>query len=249
MNALEIALLTKIGYENGWETVLNASEFVRLGSARHAQEVEILPASSGWNLQFRDVLLQQEVLRHLNLNSGEPFHAENLDEVGVILLHAAELAMALPSQPLSDYVAQLKKMGEADSISQTEVEKLARQRVGQDLFRKGLMRYWQGRCSVTGIDLPDVLRASHAKPWLDCQSDNERLDIFNGFLLVANLDALFDRGLISFDEQGHCLKSNVLEPGTATRLGLDANTRLRWVANEHQPYLEWHRRHVFVETL
>lgn len=44
--------------------------------------------------------------------------------------------------------------------------------------------------------------ASHAKPWAECANDAERLDVFNGFLLVANLNALFDRFLISFDDTG-----------------------------------------------
>ena len=38
--------------------------------------------------------------------------------------------------------------------------------------------------------LPEVLRASHAKPWAECANDAERLDVFNGFLLVANLDGV-----------------------------------------------------------
>ena len=55
---------------------------------------------------------------------------------------------------------------------------------------------------MTGIDVTEVLRASHAKPWSMCITDEERLDVFNGFLLSANLDALFDKCLITFDDQG-----------------------------------------------
>lgn len=84
----------------------------------------------------------------------------------------------------------------------TEVERMVRQRVGQNKFRDAMLDYWGGACAVTGVALPEVLRASHAKPWAECATDAERLDVFNGFLLSANLDALFDRFLISFDEQG-----------------------------------------------
>lgn len=49
--------------------------------------------------------------------------------------------------------------------------------------------------------MPQVLRASHAKPWRHC-SDSERLDPDNGLPLVATLDALFDAGLITFDAGG-----------------------------------------------
>src|SRR5687768_5164868 len=53
------------------------------------------------------------------------------------------------------------------AISETEVEAVVRQRVGQDLFREMLMEYWDSRCAVTGLAVPELLRASHAKPWKD----------------------------------------------------------------------------------
>jgi hypothetical protein len=85
------------------------------------------------------------------------------------------------------------------------------QRVGQNKFREAMLDYWGGACAVTGVAIPQVLRASHAKPWSECASDAGRLDVFNGFLLSANLDALFDRYLISFDEQGEL----IIAPDTA----------------------------------
>ena len=46
---------------------------------------------------------------------------------------------------------------------------------------------------MTGLALPQALRASHAKPWGGGDSDAERLDVLNGLVLAAQLDALFDR--------------------------------------------------------
>ncbi|QDV39293.1 HNH endonuclease [Tautonia plasticadhaerens] len=64
----------------------------------------------------------------------------------------------------------------------TERRALVLSRVGQGQFRDSLMSVWGGRCAVTGLDLPVLLRASHIKPWRD--SDNrERLDAYNGLLL------------------------------------------------------------------
>jgi hypothetical protein len=60
-----------------------------------------------------------------------------------------------------------------------------RQRVGQEVFRAALIDYWGGACAVTGLALPEVLRASHSQPWADCTTDEERLDVFNGFLLAG----------------------------------------------------------------
>ena len=89
--------------------------------------------------------------------------------------------------------------------------------------------------------MPDVLRASHSKPWSECQSDFERLDVFNGFLLCANLDALFDRFLVTFDEQGGLLISNMLSAADRAALGLNTQMKLRWIALQHEKYLSYHR--------
>lgn len=53
-------------------------------------------------------------------------------------------------------------------------------------------------------------KQGHAKPWKDCTNDAELLNIFNGFLLTANLDALFDKGYISFTDEGLIMVSSVL---------------------------------------
>lgn len=67
------------------------------------------------------------------------------------------------------------------------------------------------------------------------------LDAFNGFLLVANLNALFDRFLISFDDAGHLLISPRLSQSDLHGLGIYPSMTLRWLAREHHPYLRWHR--------
>ncbi len=85
---------------------------------------------------------------------------------------------------------------------------------------------------------------SHAKPWTDCASDSERLDVFNSFLLNANLDALFDRFLISFEDSGEMLVSPTISIFYRTLLGLNILLRLRWLAEGHIPNLKYHREHL-----
>ena len=118
---------------------------------------------------------------------------------------------------------------------------MVRQRVGQNKFRDAMMDYWGGACAVTGVAIPEVLRASHAKPWAECVTDAERLDVFNGFLLSANLDALFDRFLISFDDQGVLVIAPALAGIDLQPLGISSGMKLRWVNALHRPYLELHR--------
>jgi predicted restriction endonuclease len=118
-------------------------------------------------------------------------------------------------------------------------------RIGQDLYRGNLDTYWKGCCAVSGLSVRQALRASHAKPWALCSTDAERLSVFNGFLLSANLDALFDKGLISFDDAGRAMVSKEVEPTQWKVLGLDSSTQLRWIADRHKPFLDWHRKNLF----
>jgi predicted restriction endonuclease len=68
------------------------------------------------------------------------------------------------------------------------------------------MDYWGGRCAMTGIADPALPRASHIVPWFEC-SDEQRLDVHNGLLLSALWDAAFDKGLVSFADDGTPLAS------------------------------------------
>lgn len=103
------------------------------------------------------------------------------------------------------------------------------------------MDYWGGACAVTGLAIPELLRASHAKPWAECASDADRLNVFNGFLLAAHLDALFDRHLISFGNTGTILYSPSVTHDARKALGLSENPALRRISPGHVPFLETHR--------
>jgi hypothetical protein len=143
------------------------------------------------------------------------------------------LAISLPDAPLRDFERRV-----ADLPRTTEVERLVVQRIGQDIFRDRLMDYWQGRCPLTGISDPALLRASHIIPWADCESDAERLDVHNGLLLSALWDAAFDRALVTFNNAG--------EPEFSPTLSDQARAELRWSApipltHEHRRRLIHHR--------
>lgn len=124
-----------------------------------------------------------------------------------------------------------------------ETDRLERRlgRIGQGAFRCGLNRYWDGRCAVTGAALPELLRASHIVAWKDA-TNVERLDPFNGLLLGAHLDALFDKHLIGFEDDGRLKLASRIQPALLAQLGIDANTaRLSRLDPRHQPYLSRHR--------
>ena len=108
-------------------------------------------------------------------------------------------------------------------------------------FRASLLEYWDGRCAVTGVKEQQLLMASHIKPWRDCATDVERLDVFNGLLLAAHLDKAFDAGLISFAGDGAILFSDRFAIEDRHVFGLNASMRLTRVAAGHIRQLSWHR--------
>jgi putative restriction endonuclease len=252
MNVLERALVEKAGREHGWENVLESIEArVVLASARYRGRATVMAASGsdGWVVTFPEGRLVRELSRSLPglANGHGGFDAPDIDALAALLRRAAELSLALPDQAAHTFRERAANALARVADQGTEVERLVRQRVGQDVYREALLDYWGGACAVTGLTLPAVLRASHAKPWADCGSDEERLDVFNGFLLVAHVDALFDRGLITFNAGGHLVIAPRLTAAHRASLHLSEGMRLRWVAPEHLPFLAWHHEHVFTE--
>jgi len=236
--------------EHGWEYVIESSALsIALGSARHPARAKILPGteSNTWEIHIPPGLLLQELKRSFPpLSSQEKYiSVSGFDQLAKVLHRAAELAVSLPNQAAENFITRVKEELAGIKSLTTEVERLVKQRVGQDTFRQALLEYWGGSCAVTGIDLPEILRASHAKPWAECGSDMERLNVYNGLLLNANLDALFDRGLVSFSETGQILIGEQLNDDQRNKLGLDSGLKLRWITEEHQPFLRWHRKNLY----
>lgn len=132
-------------------------------------------------------------------------------------------------------------------LSETEKQQLILARRGQGQFRKNVQRLEQ-RCRVTRVDQPEHLRASHCKPWRDCQSAEERLDGENGLLLTPSIDHLFDRGFISFENNGRLLVSPVAHRASLARMGVPVDEALNVGAfsEGQRQFLEFHRNHVLL---
>jgi len=164
------------------------------------------------------------------------FGATSLSAVQVLIQRAYVFSMTLPDELLHRFQRRAGGMPET-----TEAERLARQRIGQDVFREGLLELAAGQCMITGITVPEVLRASHIKPWAECETDAERLDVHNGLLLAAHLDALFDKHLISVADDGTVLVSARITPADRSRLGLESTSRVRGLTPGHRVFLAGHR--------
>jgi hypothetical protein len=133
--------------------------------------------------------------------------------------------------------------GSYENLQETTRESIIQSRIGQGQFRTSLVEHWKG-CSVTGCNQIELLRASHIKPWRD-SSNSERLDLYNGLLLIPNLDTCFDLGLISFDDEGKILISSTLNTSALSVLGINPNSKLSKIDSRHREYLNYHRKNKF----
>jgi len=122
----------------------------------------------------------------------------------------------------------------------TERKGLVTSRVGQGAYRKGIIHRWEYKCAVTGFDKLDVLIASHIVPWAE-STDPERLDIHNGILLSPTYDALFDRHLISIENNGRIILSDAIDPKAYRKIGVSGDERIVNLSRYNIEYLERHR--------
>ncbi|MEL1245148.1 HNH endonuclease [Flavobacterium sp. DGU11] len=87
--------------------------------------------------------------------------------------------------------------------------RMVKTRVNQSVFRQIVLNNYSNKCAITGIDLPELLFASHILPW--SQHEKERLNPENGICLSALYDRAFDKGYIGFDKDYKVLLSTSLK--------------------------------------
>jgi hypothetical protein len=131
-------------------------------------------------------------------------------------------------------------------------------RRGQGTFRRNV-ELIEAACRMTGIKNPALLIASHIKPWRSCETAAQRLDGMNGLLLTPDADLLFDRGFITFEDDGKVRVSERFDQDDLRRLGLGdpvwrllgfseppATWETQRFASEQRGYLAYHRDNVYV---
>ena len=249
LEAVTITRLEKAATDNGFDLDLgHTDDWLSFGSSQTSMRVWLKAVEE---TRFLAAMSRADVLDGLsglgeasaNRLPGGAAGARSVADIAALhrlLRRAFQLSRTLPDALLQFFEAEA-----ADMPRTTEAERLVVQRVGQDIFRRGLLEYWDGRCAITGLDVPELLRASHIKPWADCDSDAERLDVFNGLLLASHLDAAFDSGFITFAEDGAVVVSEALPEGARPVLGLDRALKVRGLRRAHERYMAWHRAKIF----
>ncbi|MBM6672417.1 HNH endonuclease [Marseilla massiliensis] len=142
-------------------------------------------------------------------------------------------------------LAEINAIKNNTDLLKTEKEAIVLSRIGQGEFRKRLIDYWHG-CAVSSCRFISILVASHIKPWRD--SDNEeRLDVYNGLLLLPNYDKLFDLGYMTFDLNGNAVFSRLISKSDIQILRLNTRLRLINIESSHKKYLKYHNENCFIE--
>jgi len=235
MTPLDRLRLEKAAADCGFEmTVIPHPDGLEMRSARFPETVLVRVAGEeGFEVSASDPAI-------LDLKAGgQPVKAEGYGELYAVLRTSAAHARTKPNRVADEF-----KKKTAGMPKSTEAERLVVQRVGQGLFRVALLDYWQGKCCVTGLDVPELLRASHIRPWAECETDEQRLDVFNGLLLAPHVDALFDGGWISFEDSGEMAVSPEFPHEARVQIGLSMTWRALGLTERHWAYLAYHRTRV-----
>jgi len=128
-------------------------------------------------------------------------------------------------------------------IGATAIQQLTQARRGQGVFKSNVRLNERG-CRVTGVTDPSLLIASHIKPWKD-SNDFEKLDGANGLLLAPHIDRLFDKGLISFSDNGDLLIATRLDKNVLAAWGIAENINVGCFSEKQAGYLSYHREFRF----
>jgi putative restriction endonuclease len=148
-----------------------------------------------------------------------------------------EHIIGLARQEGSDLAGQASQVA---PMAETTRQQLAAARIGQGKFRSDLLTRWEGSCAILGVHRPELLRASHIKPWASC-NNVERLDPANGLILSAMYDAAFDALLLSFVNDGTVTLAADFSAHEAADAGIDPGARIIIKDPKTLSYLAEHR--------
>jgi hypothetical protein len=222
--------------KTGWLLRVNFTEFAR----------EMHPKS--YIVEIGTLLPKKYSPIQANGNGNQKLYLSEISEqLGMLLLQIAGV------ESLSDVRQDLEHDAETATaeeeittdrqIGPTEKMQLIAARRGQGKFKANVARVERG-CRVTGVTDIRYLRASHIKPWSRA-NNRERLDGHNGFLLSPHVDYLFDKGYISFTDDGSLLLSPRFDKTVLSSWQIRDNVNAGSFTRKQKRYLGFHRKFVF----
>ncbi len=160
------------------------------------------------NFASIDPFHQQRGIKGLTggIKQVEPIWNEFVNNKEDLIFESERILAELEKQTIETKFVEILS-GTENLKGETKVREV-KMRVNQNVFRQIVLSNYSGKCAITGIDLPDLLVASHIVPW--SQNEEERLNPENGICLSALYDRAFDKGLIGISEKYQILISEEL---------------------------------------
>ncbi|RKQ32304.1 HNH endonuclease [Oceanobacillus halophilus] len=200
----------------------------------------------------------EEILR-LQGNKYAPFNRIGRGNTGYLFRVTDELAdmlfgvvegynnvrreEVLTTNSQKEVIAEINNEIESrEFLNDTEKELFVKSRIGQSIFKKKLIKL-EKKCKLCGVTDERFLIASHIKPW-NKSNNYERLDVNNGLLLCPNHDALFDKGYVTFNDNGDILISSSIDEPTCILLNIHNQIKLK-INKKQMEYMKWHRKVIF----
>jgi len=223
-------------------------------------------SNEGWQVDAKYQLLKQKVspkhniekIRHLLPAKYSPIQENGDGNQSYLFEISKELFEALMDLggdddrvTLTDDFEATQNIQEVEWVSskitddterETTATNIVASRKGQGLF-KSRITYVENSCRVTGAKGQKHLIACHIKPW--AESDNiEKLDGYNGLFLSPHIHLLFDKGLLSFSDDGDLLISKQCDPSIVEAWGIrEINTGS--FRHQQKSYLDYHRKNIY----
>ncbi|MDP1580190.1 MAG: HNH endonuclease [Candidatus Didemnitutus sp.] len=179
-NPVIIAVANKLGRKPGGLSM----KLCNLASFDHALKMRGIKGLTGASV------LDEEMWEEFHANLVESAPAS---EVAFRALFGAADASEMDVTPKNGVRVHKAPTGPTVTSATLKVRR------GQEYFRQAVLNNFGGRCGVTGLDVRELLIASHILPW--GKHESERLNVRNGLCLSRLHDAAFDIGLIAFDTE------------------------------------------------
>lgn len=247
----EFASAGDLWHKDGWRVDVRFSRLsTEVAPKRHMATIRsLLPArfsplsADGHGVQHYLFEIPEPLAMHIAELVGPP--AGELAQASRGELFRDALLADSPAAPIKEWEDHIQAEILGSRLDATSKAALITARVGQGRF-KDAVRARESFCRVTGVSNGNHLIGSHIKPWRHSSND-ERLDGENGLLLTPSIDHLFDRGHISFKNNGELLISPSADRGSLTKMGVrnEGLVIVRPFSQRQQLNLEYHRDRIF----
>lgn len=146
-----------------------------------------------------------------------------------------------------DIIAEFSRLSKLPTEKQVSVNV----RIRQSFFRRSVLSNYDNKCCISGLDIPELLIASHIVSWK--KDEKARIDPQNGLLLSALHDKAFDLGIITItpdykvriSKRAYKSKADFLRPSLFEFEGKEINLLSKFLPKED--YLHWHNNNVFIK--